>query len=53
MPPRRASDGSHRRAALAAHLRLKTEIEARKAGLSITSWRNGKPVLRIPMRKTT
>lgn len=51
MPSRRASDGSLRRAVLALHRRLELENEARKAGLTITAWRKGRPIVRIPMRK--
>jgi hypothetical protein len=53
MPSRRASDGSHRRAAIALHFRLKIEVEARKAGHQPITWRNGKLIVRTPSRKMT
>lgn len=50
MPRAARHDGDVRRASIAVHLRLQSEIEARKAGLQIISWRGTRPVIRIPAR---
>ncbi len=50
--PATRKDGTVQRHYATVLARLALEQQARAAGLTITKWRNGKPVLRLPMRKT-
>ena len=44
-------DGTVQRHYATVLARLALEQQARSAGLQITKWRDGKPVVRLPMRK--
>ncbi len=49
--PAARKDGTVQRHYATVLARLALEQQARAAGLKISKWRDGKPVLRIPMRK--
>lgn len=48
--PAERKDGSVQRHYATVLARLALEQQARAAGLTITKWRNGKPVVRLPSR---
>lgn len=50
MPRGSRSSGAVRRHCLAVHDRLKAEIAIRAAGLTLSGWRDSRPVIRITMR---
>ncbi len=49
--PGERKDGSVQRHYATVLARLGLEQHARSAGLQITAWRDGKPVVRLPSRK--